>query len=124
MRAVETLQGMGEERGIPMKTLFGLTLALEECASNIVNYALNRDASQTFSVDLELTENQATIELRDSGPEYDPTHAPDRVPSPDDDDEPPGGWGIQLVRRYTDEMLYTRSTQENVLRLSKRFDSA
>jgi serine/threonine-protein kinase RsbW len=122
MRAVETLQAMGEERDLPVKTLFGLTLALEECASNIVNHALNRDACRTFSVDLELTENQAIIELRDSGPEHDPTLAPDREPSADDDDEPPGGWGIQLVRRYTDEMLYSRTADENVLRLAKRLD--
>ncbi len=122
MRAVETLQAMGEEREIPMRTLFGLTLALEECASNVVNHGLERDAGRSFSVELELTDGQATIELRDAGPEYDPTQAPLREPSPDDDDEPPGGWGIQLVRRYTDEMLYTRSAGENVLRLVKRLD--
>lgn len=124
MRAVETLQAMGEERELPMKTLFGLTLALEECASNVVNHALKRDASRTFSVDLELTDGEASIELRDGGPEYDPTQAPAREPSPDDDDEPPGGWGIQLVRRYTDEMLYERTADENILRLVKRLDPA
>ena len=120
MRAVETLQAMGEERGLPVKTLFGLTLALEECASNIVNHALDRDASRTFSVHLDLSESQASIELRDSGLEYDPTQAPNREPSPDDAEEPPGGWGIHLIRRYTDEMHYTRTAGENILRLTKR----
>lgn len=124
MRAVETLQAMGEQRDLPVKTLFGLTLALEECASNIVNHALLRDATRTFSVLLELTGGLAVIELRDDGPAYDPTQAPERVPSPDDDDELPGGWGIQLVRRYTDEMLYTRIGNENILRLTKRLDPA
>ena len=124
MRAVERLQAMGEERDLPMKTLFGLTLALEECASNIVNHALKCDANRKFSVDLEISESQASIELRDSGPEYDPTQAPDREPSPDNDDEPPGGWGIQLVRRYTDEMLYERTAEENILRLTKRLEPA
>ncbi len=122
MRAVETLQAMGEERALPMKTLFGLTLALEECASNIVNHALAHDATCTFTVDLDLTDQQAVIELRDTGPAHDPTQTPDREPSPDDDDEPPGGWGIQLVRRYTDEMLYSRAANENILRLTKRLD--
>jgi anti-sigma regulatory factor (Ser/Thr protein kinase) len=124
MRAVETLQVLGEERGLPMKTLFGLTLALEECASNIVNHALKRDARRTFSVDIELSDSLAVIELRDNGPAHDPTQAPDRQPSPDDDDEPPGGWGIQLVRRYTDEMLHSRNGNENILRLTKRLDPA
>ena len=37
-----------------------------------------------------------------------------------DDDRPPGGWGIQLVRRYMDEIRYRREAGENVLRLTKR----
>jgi serine/threonine-protein kinase RsbW len=124
MRAVERLQAMGEERNLPMKTLFGLTLALEECASNIVTHALNCDASRKFSVVLEISDSQASIELRDSGPEYDPTQAADREPSPDDEDEPLGGWGIQLVRRYTDEIVYERTSEENILRLIKRIEPA
>ncbi|MGB6222489.1 ATP-binding protein [Haloferula sp.] len=119
MRGVEALQAYGEEREIDMKTLFGLTLALEECASNIVNHALQRDASRSFQVSFNDADGGMVIELRDSGPEFDPTATPDREPSPEDDDEPPGGWGIQLVRRYIDEILYSRSFGENVLRLIK-----
>jgi anti-sigma regulatory factor (Ser/Thr protein kinase) len=59
------------------------------------------------------------IELRDPGPEFDPTAAAERPPQADDDDQP-GGWGIQLVRRYVDEIRYERVADENVLRLSKR----
>jgi anti-sigma regulatory factor (Ser/Thr protein kinase) len=70
---------------------------------------------------LEHTGNELVIELRDNGPEFDPTLAPVRAPAPEDDDRPPGGWGIQLVRRYTDEQLYARTADaENVLRLTKR----
>ena len=119
MRGVEALQAYGEEREINSKTLFGLTLALEECASNIVNHALQRDATRSFQVSFDTVGGRVVIELRDSGPEFDPTAKPDREPSPDDDDEPPGGWGIQLVRRYTDEIHYARPPGENVLRLIK-----
>jgi serine/threonine-protein kinase RsbW len=125
MRAVEALQAFGEERQVPTKILFGLTVALEECGANIVNHALQRDASRTFHVSFEQTSNKLIIELRDNGLPFDPTLAPVREPSPDDDDRPPGGWGIQLVRRYTDEQLYTRTptpAAENVLRLTKRLE--
>jgi anti-sigma regulatory factor (Ser/Thr protein kinase) len=37
-----------------------------------------------------------------------------------DDDRPPGGWGIQLVRRFMDEIRYRRDGDENVLLLTKR----
>ena len=48
MRAVEALQTLGEELNLDAKTIFGLSLALEECGSNIVNHALQRDAARTF----------------------------------------------------------------------------
>ncbi len=119
MRAVEALEAYGEEKGIPAKILFGLTLALEECGSNIVNHALKRDPDQTFTVTFEHTGTQVTLELRDQGIEFDPTIAPtsDGIA---DDDEPPGGWGIFLVRKNTDELNYRRENGENVLRLIKR----
>lgn len=122
MRAVEALETYGRERGLVETTLFGLTLALEECGSNIVNHALRRDANRTFQVSFESTETELVIELRDPGPPFDPTHMPDRAPSLEDENEPPGGWGIQLVRRYTDDIHYTRDGEENVLRLIKRLD--
>ena len=52
MRAVGALQEFGRARQVAEKTLFGLALALGECASNIVNHALRRDARQTFRVTL------------------------------------------------------------------------
>lgn len=123
MRAVEALQAFGAARQVDAKTLFGLTVALEECGSNIVNHALQRDASRTFRVTFEKIGDTLVIELRDRGPEFDPTQSPLREPSADDDDRPPGGWGIQLVHRYTDELHYVREGGENVLRLSKQLDA-
>ena len=118
MRAVETLQEFAQAQGVPEKTIFGLALALEECGSNIVNHGLQRDAQKQFQVMIEHTKGAFVIELRDGGPEFDPTAATDREPQAEDDDLP-GGWGIQLVRRYTDEIQYAREGNENVLRLIK-----
>jgi len=122
MRAVEAFQAFGRARGIGENTLFGLALALEECASNIVNHALQRDPTRTFRVRFDHTADRVVIELRDDGPMFDPTQAPTREPSAEDDDLPPGGWGIQLVRRHTDEVRYAREAAENVLRLTKQLD--
>ena len=123
MRAVEALQAFGQARQVAEKTLFGLTLALEECGSNIVNHALKRDAQQPFWVTFEHTGSAMVIELRDHGPEFDPTQAPVKKTESSDDDRPPGGWGIQLVRHYTDDMCYRREGGENVLRLTKRLSA-
>jgi sigma-B regulation protein RsbU (phosphoserine phosphatase) len=118
MRGVEALQRFALENGVPEKAIFGLALALEECGSNIVNHAFQRDARQKFQVALEYTGSSFVIELRDRGPEFDPTATVKRKPQADDEDLP-GGWGVQLVRRNTDEILYTRQGGENILRLVK-----
>jgi anti-sigma B factor antagonist len=120
MRAVEALQEFGQTRQVPEKTLFGLALALEECASNIVNHAYRRDPRQRFQVVVEHTGGAMTVELRDRGPEFNPTLARVAEAMTRDEDAAPGGWGIQLVRHYMDEVRYAREGGENVLRLTKR----
>jgi serine/threonine-protein kinase RsbW len=121
MRAVDRLREFAQEKGVPEKAIFVLALALEECGRNVVNHALQGNAPQTFQVLIEHSRGSFVIELRDKGPEFDPTAAAERKPEADDDDMP-GGWGIQLVRRYMDEIRYEREAGENVLRLTKRLD--
>jgi len=122
MRAVDALQRFGRARGVPEKALFGLTLALEECGSNVVNYALRDEPGQTFQVSFEHTMDAVTIELRDRGPQFDPTPAMNRPVA--NHDESHGGWGLPLVRRYMDEIRYRREDGENVLQLVKRLNGA
>ena len=119
MRAVEALQQFAQAQGVPETCVFGLALALEECGSNIVNHALQRDPQRKFQVALQREKDTFVIELRDRGPEFDPTAATRRRPQAEDDDLP-GGWGIQLARRYMDEIRYRREAGENILRLTKR----
>jgi anti-sigma regulatory factor (Ser/Thr protein kinase) len=119
MRAVETLQKFGREHGYGEKELFGVALALEECGSNIVNYALGRDAQKRFFVQMEHADDTISLELRDAGPEFDPTAARQRERSAHDDDLP-GGWGIQLVRQHIDEIQYRREAGQNILNLKKK----
>jgi len=119
MRAVEALQKFAATQGVPEKIIFGLALALEECGSNVVNHALKRDAQRKFQVVIERIGDLFIIELRDDGPAFDPTAAAPRKPRAEDDDLP-GGWGIELVRRYMDEIRYRREAGGNILRLAKR----
>ena len=120
MRAVESLREFGRANQVPDQALFGLALALEECGSNIVNHALQGDSRKSFQVSIERTENGLTLELRDRGLEFDPTKVIVAETREGEDDRPPGGWGILLVRRNMDEIRYRRENGENILRLTKR----
>ena len=123
MRAVAALREFCRTQQVDENTLFALSLALEECASNIVNHSLRRDAQETFRMALGSTGTAIVIELRDRGPQFDPTGPSVVQEEPGGKDREPGGWGIQLARRFMDEMLYTREGGENVLRLIKSFDA-
>ena len=123
MRAVRALQDFAEAQGVPEKTRFGLALALEECCSNVVNHALQSDPKRRFRVVIERIGNSFVIELHDGGPSFDPTAVPERQSNTNDDDSL-GGWGIQLVRRYIDDIRYRRESEENVLRLTKHLPPA
>jgi serine/threonine-protein kinase RsbW len=123
MRAVHALWELGEAKGIPEKTLFGLALALEESASNVVNHSLKHDPNRKFHVSIHDSQTAVMIELRDSGPEFDPTRIAASKPAVDPD-ESPGGWGIPLMRRYVDQISYTRQGDQNVLRLTKHLAGA
>src|SRR5690348_16665426 len=111
MRAVEALQEFGRAQHVPDRILHGLALALEECGSNIVTHALGKDAQKRFHVAVERQGSRILIELRDAGPEFDFTLFNKRL-EPAVDEDLPGGWGIQIVRRYTDSIRYRREANE------------
>jgi anti-sigma regulatory factor (Ser/Thr protein kinase) len=117
MRAVETLREFARAQCLTEKTVFDLALALEECASNIVNHAYKRDAAQKFTVTFHRDGSSIVIELRDHGPQFDPTNVHSKALT---DETDPGGWGIQLVRSHMDDVHYKRQAEENVLRLTRR----
>ncbi len=131
MRAVAALQRLGREKQLAEREVFGLALALEECASNIVEHAYHRDGRHKLQVIIDYRPGSVVLELHDRGPEFDPT-APVRGPQSASSSESaslsrsnsadplPGGWGILLVRHYMDEISYRRESGENVLRLTKR----
>jgi len=121
MRGVESLQEFARAQQLPEPLVFAVALALEECGSNVVNHALKRDAHQTFRVAFDILDGSLFVEIRDRGPEFDPTRVADRPAAADED--VPGGWGIQLVRRHMDAVEYRREAGQNILRLTKRLPS-
>jgi len=122
MRGVEALREFAAARRVPDAAVFGLALALEECASNIVNHALGRDVERCFHVMLERTDDSFIVQLHDDGAAFDPAAAPPSDPQGRDD--VPGGWGLTLVRRNVDDLSYRREAGRNILRLTKRLVSA
>ena len=123
MHAVGRLQAFGREQGIDEKTLFGLAVALEEFASNIVNHAYAGRRHEQFEVSFACSVDALTIELRDRGPAFDPLAVQAPRAEAGEALRGEGGWGIHMARHYTDQMTYAREGDQNVLRLVKRLSA-
>jgi sigma-B regulation protein RsbU (phosphoserine phosphatase) len=123
MHAVGRLQAFGREQGVDEKTLFGLSVALEEFASNIVNHTHAGRPHEQFEVAFGRSMDTLTIQLRDGGPPFDPTAVP--APRADAGEElrGEGGWGIHMARHYLDDVSYAREGAQNVLSLCKRLNA-
>jgi sigma-B regulation protein RsbU (phosphoserine phosphatase) len=124
MHAVGQLQALGREQGIDEKALFGLAVALEEFASNIVNHAYAGRPHEQFEVAFAWSDGALAIELRDRGDAFDPTAAEPPRADAGEELRGEGGWGILMARHYLDEMTYAREGDQNVLTLGKRFGAA
>jgi sigma-B regulation protein RsbU (phosphoserine phosphatase) len=124
MHAVGQLQALGREQGIDEKALFGLAVALEEFASNIVNHAYSGRPHEQFEVAFAWSDGALAIELRDRGDAFDPTAAEPPRADAGEELRGEGGWGILMARHYLDEMTYAREGDQNVLTLGKRFGAA
>jgi sigma-B regulation protein RsbU (phosphoserine phosphatase) len=123
MRGVDALREFCRAHGVPEPAQFPLALALEECASNVVNHALQGDARQTFRVTFSRAAEGIVMEVRDRGPPFDPTAiSPPDGAEPDAEDRH-GGWGAELARRSLRALSYRREGAENVLRLTGRPDA-
>ncbi len=119
MRGVEQLEQFCGEQDVPVKAIQALMLAVEEMASNVVNHAYQRDATQTFRLTMQHDGDRFSVELRDHGPAFDPLQAATPALDEDPDEREIGGLGIHLVRHYIEELHYEREGEENVLRLTK-----
>jgi len=93
------------EMGLGADATYGLILAADEAATNIIVHGYKRKAG-TIEVWVEREGDTLIVRLHDDAPPFDPT----RVPAPDLkrslEKRKPGGLGIFFIRHYTDEAVH------------------
>lgn len=126
-RLRDLVDEFGRGHGWPDRLLGDVQLALEESATNVINYAFRSGnavpalaGEREFTIRLGSTADELTVELEDEGQPFDPLTLP-----PPDFESPLeemriGGWGIHLVRQVMDDVVYRRQDGKNLLILKKR----
>ncbi len=106
-QAIE-VAGLADAHGIRLE------LAVEEALVNVFHYAY---AGQNHPG---VAEEGLTVEIIDEGPPFDPLARPDPDTTLELDQRQPGGLGIFMIQKLTDEVRYRRDNSQNVLMIRMR----
>jgi anti-sigma regulatory factor (Ser/Thr protein kinase) len=93
-----------------------IDLALEEAITNVFKYASPGNPGE-IEITCASAEGKFSVEIRDSGKEFDITKLPDPNLSQDISERPVGGLGAYLIKKMTDAITYRRLPGFNVLTL-------
>ena len=105
------------DAGLEKARTYKLQLAVDEIATNIINYGYQRgEVAGEISIDAEVDEQALTITLGDSSAYFDPTMRPS--PPPEYFTQPLeerniGGWGVYLAIQNVDQFYYYRIQDRN-----------
>ena len=98
--------------GLEKARTYKLRLAVDEIATNIINYGYQRAGLEgTISVEADLDEQALSITLDDTSGYFDPTLRP---PPPSEyftqplEERAVGGWGVYLAIQSVDQFQYHR----------------
>lgn len=103
--------------------LLRLELAVEEAFVNIASYAYPEKSGEVV-VGLSVSEDPltATVELTDSGTQFNPLEREDPDLSLGIKDKKPGGLGILLIKENSDQVHYHYQESRNILTIQKKLD--
>jgi phosphoserine phosphatase RsbU/P len=121
VEATERLRAWCRTAAVPEGAAHDLALALEEVGVNVAVHALREHPAAHFRVRLKRQGNEAVLEIRDTGPPFNPLEAPPPVIAESHENQPLGGLGIHLVRGVMTRTEWTFDG-ENVLTLARALD--
>ena len=93
-----------------------LDICVEEIFANILHYAYPENTG-TFEVELNKTDENIIIEFRDEGIEFNPLEKQDPDLHLPPEKKALGGLGIFLTKKMTDNIIYKRENNKNILTL-------
>lgn len=107
------------ELGLPEEERQAFMMAVDEAVTNIIMYAyIGKNGDMKILVSR--NGDEISIELIDSGMEFDPTKQPEPNFDIPVEDRPPGGMGLPLMRGFTNSLKYFRKNSHNHFILTKK----
>lgn len=110
------VQDWAERQCLPARVVQNLDLCSTEVVTNIMSYACG-NGTQRIVLRLSWQGEDVALEVEDEGSKFDLRQVPEPVPATSVLDARIGGWGIPIVRRFSDGLLYRHEGGRNCLTL-------
>lgn len=105
------------QHGVALRTAEYVDLCAAETVTNIMTHGFGESQQGRIELRLARTERSVVLEIEDDGVAFDPTLCEEPAQPVTLDTTRIGGWGIRIVRRFTEEVRYCRSEGLNRLTL-------
>jgi len=92
-------------------------LAVSEACTNAIKHSAGAGGTARVVLRFRVDEGELVIEVSDRGEGFDI----EKVPLPEFDRHPEGGYGLYIIRTIMDEVRYTGANGVNTLTMKKRF---
>jgi serine/threonine-protein kinase RsbW len=115
----DCVEDFGQSLGLAPKTVFGITLALEELFTNIVSYGFGDDLEHLIGIKIRLENEMLVIRIEDDGRPFNPASADAPDLECTLEESAVGGLGIHIAKKMMDDFTYERRDAINIITLKK-----
>lgn len=113
------VEALGQTLGLSGRTVFGITLALEELFTNIVSYAFTDSGEHRICISIAKENETLVIRIEDDGLPFDPVQAKAPELGCSLEESAVGGLGIHIAKKMMDAFSYERKKNRNITTLRK-----
>jgi len=92
--------------GFDKDAVFAVELAVGEAVTNIIRHAYDNQPGHEIHLSLTIDDTKFSLRILDFGRKFDPA----KQPPPDLDAPREGGYGIYLMKKVMDEVIYDTTT--------------
>jgi serine/threonine-protein kinase RsbW len=117
------LEKFSGSQGLAKKTLFEITLCIDEHVTNIITHGYPDDGEHWIQLTLSREESRFIVRIEDDGDLYNPMEAAVPDLNAPLEKRKIGGLGIYLARHYMDNIAYERLGTSNVVVMTKNLQS-
>ena len=118
-KALDTALNWLTPFNLPPDTSYLTILAMEELATNTINFGYTDNEEHLIGVELNIESDRLVVQYVDDGVYFNPLDVQEPNTSLPVEERPTGGLGILLLRKIADTMTYLRDHEKNLVTIHK-----